>query len=261
MRYPVDNWSKWYNAQPFGTPTSYGYHEGDDLNLSTGGDTDLGQPLYAVAMGKIVYFHNNSHPTTGFGRHMVLQVETSIGRRWYHYAHCDSITAETKEVPEGTKIGVLGKSGTTSAHLHFAVFKVDPSTLYNGIDSIAKTTTNLNAWWEKFKLLDSPVPVPPEGDMSQLLTFLGVTSETDAIKKIAEHLGPDQNTVTDVSRCEWGDETKNGGYLGSARRRIKELEAQPIPTPDPSQPPVVPGWEPNGLQVTVGDKTWNYYQD
>jgi len=155
MRYPVgqlgtkDEFDKfWYDAQGFGVKTDYGYHEGCDFNLKTGGDSDLGQLLYAVGDGKIVYYHDNSHPTTGFGKHMVLYCQTPLGDRWYHYAHCQEITATVKEVKKGDVIGKLGKTGTQYAHLHFAVFKVDPKTLRGGIDTIAKTITELNSWWE-----------------------------------------------------------------------------------------------------------------
>lgn len=161
MRYPLgkdnqDFLKRFYSAQEFGKPTSYGFHEGEDFNTRTGGDSDLGEPLYAVADGKIVYYHNNSHPSTGFGRHMVLQCETPRGTRWYGYNHCQEIITQVKEVKEGEVIGKLGKSGTPVAHLHFSVFKVDPSSLYKGIDSIAKTQADLNAYWEKFELLSMP---------------------------------------------------------------------------------------------------------
>ena len=154
MQQPVKDWNKWYIAQGFGVKTSYGVHEGLDINLKTGGDSDLGQDLLAVADGKIVYYHNLSHPTTTFGRHMVLECQTSVGTRWYHYAHCQSITTQVKEVKEGEVIGKLGKSGTTIAHLHFSVFKVDPKSLYNGIDTIAKTAIELNNCWEEFKIME-----------------------------------------------------------------------------------------------------------
>ena len=155
MRYPVgqlgtkDEFDKfWYDAQGFGAKTEYGYHEGCDINLKSGGDSDLGQLLYAVGDGKIVYYHDGSHPTTGFGKHMVLYCQTPLGDRWYHYAHCQEITATVKEVKRGDVIGKLGKTGTQYAHLHFSVFKVDPKTLRSGIDTIAKTITELNSWWE-----------------------------------------------------------------------------------------------------------------
>ena len=155
MRYPVGQLGTreeyehfWYDKQGFKAKTDYGYHEGVDLNLKSGGDSDLGELLYAVGDGKIVYYHNNSHPTTGFGRHMVLECQTPVGTRWFHYAHCQEITAGVREVRRGDVIGKLGKSGTKYAHLHFAVFKVDPKTLRSGIDTVAKTITELNSWWE-----------------------------------------------------------------------------------------------------------------
>lgn len=163
MRFPVGKSGNildplWYDSQGFGAVTNYGYHEAMDLNLRTGGDSDIGQPLYAVSKGKIVYYHNNSHSTTGFGRHMVLECDTVRGKRWYHYAHCLEITAELKDVNEGDVIGKLGKSGTTLAHLHFSVFKVDPAILPQGIDTIAKTLTQLNDWWEKFEIIGVTMP-------------------------------------------------------------------------------------------------------
>lgn len=159
MRYPVgkdnnDFLKNWYVATEFGSPESYGFHEALDINLNTGGNSDLGQPLYAVADGKIVYYHNNSHPSKNFGRHMVLECDTPRGKRWYHYAHCQEITDHVQEVKEGDVIGKLGNSGTEAAHLHFAALKVDPSTLPGGIDSIAKTKDQLNQWWERFEILE-----------------------------------------------------------------------------------------------------------
>lgn len=170
MRFPVgklgtlEEYQKfWYDAQPFGNKTSYGYHEGVDLNLKTGGDTDFGEPLYAVADGKIVYYHLNTHPASGFGKHMVLECDVpNVGKRWFHYAHCEEITASVKDVKEGEQVGRLGKSGTEYAHLHFAVFRVDPKTLRSGIDTVAKTLTELNDWWQNpMEILNMATTTPP----------------------------------------------------------------------------------------------------
>jgi hypothetical protein len=197
MRYPIgdlgtkEEYTKlWYSAQEFGATTTYGFHEGVDFNLKSGGDTDLGQTLHAVSDGKIVYYHEGSHPTTGFGKHMVLQCETIKGTRWYHYCHCSEITASMKDVKMGDVIGKLGKSGTTSAHLHFAVFKVDPKTLTKGIDTIAKTTSDLNSWWENpFETLDIIV-VPVDSGIPQYL------------KTLAQEAGLDINNESQV-RAFW----------------------------------------------------------
>lgn len=140
----------WYIAQGFGAVTTYGRHEGIDLNLKTGGDSDLGQPLYSLVNGNIVYFHYGSHPTTGFGRHLVVKIEGAWGIRWCMYSHCGSnaFLNAAQSVTEGQKIAELGKSGNSpSAHLHFSIWKKDPAT-NGGIDSFAHNETELNEKWE-----------------------------------------------------------------------------------------------------------------
>jgi len=155
MRYPVsatgslESFQKdWYIAQGFGNPTTYGFHEGVDINLKTGGDTDLGQEIKAIANGKIVYYHFSSHPTTGFGRHLVYRIDGAWGTRWVHCTHLQDIgfLNSVQDVTEGQIIARLGKSGTPYAHLHFAIYKVDPVAF--GIDNIANTTSELNQYWE-----------------------------------------------------------------------------------------------------------------
>ncbi len=156
MRYPTSNtgtWEDfnrdWYIAQRFGEPTSYGYHEGIDINTRLGGDTDLGKEIKAIAKGRITYYHYASHPTSGFGRHLVYKITGSWGERWVMCSHMtESGLFSQQDINDGQVIGYVGKSGTQVAHLHFSIFKVDPATLRNGIDTIAKTTTELNNWWE-----------------------------------------------------------------------------------------------------------------
>ena len=140
----------WRIDQGFGAVTTYGRHEGIDFNLKTGGDTDLGQPLYALANGTITYYHYGSHPSTGFGRHLVVKIEGPWGVRWCMYAHCQDVDFSNvvQSVSEGQAIARLGKSGNSpTAHLHFSIWKVDPAS-NGGIDSIAHNDTELNAKWE-----------------------------------------------------------------------------------------------------------------
>lgn len=155
MRYPVsatgtkEAFEKdWYIAQGFGAQTNYGYHEGVDINLKTGGDTDLGQEVKAICNGRIVYYHLSSHPTTGFGRHIVYRIDGAWGTRWVHCTHLtdQGFLSGVQDVTEGQIIGRIGKSGTPYAHLHFAIYKVDPVAF--GIDNIANTLTELNQYWE-----------------------------------------------------------------------------------------------------------------
>ena len=180
MRYPVTNTGSkedfvkdWYIAQGFGAKTSYGYHEGVDINLRSGGDTDLGQELKAIAKGKIVYYHYASHPSSGYGRHLVLKIDGAWGTRWVHYAHCmeQDFTKEVKEVNEGDIIARLGKSGTPYAHLHFAILKIDPITL-GGIDNIANTTEELYQVWENpLEFIDKWMNVSTQPELNDQTTY------------------------------------------------------------------------------------------
>ena len=146
--------ARWYIALGFGEKQPYGFHEGWDINLKTGGDTDLGEAIKAIADYKLVYYHFNSHLESGFGVHYVYEVETPNGKRWIHCAHnqTNPQIATKKEGAKGDILSLIGKTGRPKtilpAHLHFACFKIDPAGLPSKIDSIAKTTKQLNDWWE-----------------------------------------------------------------------------------------------------------------
>lgn len=141
MRLPVNDFDKWYSAQGFGNKTSYGYHEGDDLNLKTGGDTDLGQPIIAIANGEVTSVHSHTTKPT-FGNHVHISHKGAWGEVYSHAAHCKEILVKAGDkVNEGQVIATVGKSGTDFGHLHFAI-KLQPT----GIDAIAKTQEDLKKW-------------------------------------------------------------------------------------------------------------------
>src|SRR5262249_2647785 len=48
----------WYIAMRFAEKYSMGIHTGEDWNGSGGGDTDLGQGVFAVANGRVVFAEN-----------------------------------------------------------------------------------------------------------------------------------------------------------------------------------------------------------
>ena len=157
MRYPISKSGLkeevekyWYIASKFGEERDGYFHSGVDWNLKTGGDSDLEQPISASSEGKIAYYHSKSHVNYGFGKHNVLEVNTPFGIRWFHHCHCgnDDFIENVKDVSEGDLIARIGKSGTSYAHLHFSIFKIDPIKLARGIDTIANTRKQLNDWWE-----------------------------------------------------------------------------------------------------------------
>lgn len=181
MRYPVNNFKTEWNSTAglgFGAVTSYGFHEGQDINDNGGGDSDLGKEIFTIANGEMVYWHGAKHPTSGFGYHNVYKIVGPWGTRWVHQAHCmPDLTPAPKAVLENERIARVGKSGTGFAHIHFAIFKVDPATLPNGIDTIASTQKQLNDWWEDpIKFIENQLsPSEPMVTIPQ--------KELDAIRK------------------------------------------------------------------------------
>ena len=152
MRYPVGSGSledfseNWYLAQIYGVPA---LHDGVDINLRTGGNTDMGEPLRAICAGRVEFYHYGSHPGYGFGRHIVIRIEGPWGTRWVHYAHChaDDFLNSVQDVVEGQIIARIGNSGTPLAHLHLSIFKVNPSAI-GGIDRVPRSVTELYSYWE-----------------------------------------------------------------------------------------------------------------
>lgn len=143
----------WYLARTFGQriadPAGDWWHEGVDLNLKTGGNTDLGEPVYAIADGRVVYYHRYTHAYTPntYGKHLIMEFIAPDGNKyWAHYAHLQDQDFLNAAIPvtKGQKLGLVGTSGTTLAHLHFSIFKKDP---VGNIDRWARSLADVNEWW------------------------------------------------------------------------------------------------------------------
>ena len=104
----------YFNAQKFGKNN----HLGDDWNGLGGGDSDLGDPIYAIASGYVT-FARDHNPSWGNIIRIVhflpdsSQVESL-------YAHCNEILVSKNQwVSAGDKIGTIGNAhGNYKAHLH-----------------------------------------------------------------------------------------------------------------------------------------------
>ncbi len=108
----------YYNAQKFREND----HLGEDWNGKGGGNTDLGDPIYAASHG-YVFFAGN----LGGGWGNVVRVIHYLPNHPEYefietvYAHCDEILVNHGElVKRGQKIGTIGNNeGMYNAHLHF----------------------------------------------------------------------------------------------------------------------------------------------
>jgi murein DD-endopeptidase MepM/ murein hydrolase activator NlpD len=110
----------WYVAYDVIDP-GYWNHTGEDWNGACGGDTDRGQPVYAVSAGRVVYA---GYIPNEWGNVILIVHRLSSGEIVYtQYAHLERIEVSAgTEVNRRQLIGTIGKGANNySAHLHFEV--------------------------------------------------------------------------------------------------------------------------------------------
>lgn len=103
-----------YNAQKFRANN----HLGEDWNAVTGGNTDLGEPIYSIANGYVKFARDVKG---GWGNVIRINHKLPSGKMVESlYAHCNSIfVSENSWVKQGEKIGSIGTAhGKYFAHLH-----------------------------------------------------------------------------------------------------------------------------------------------
>ena len=106
----------YYNAQKFQDNN----HLGDDWNGIGGGNSDLGDPIYAIANG---YISETKDYEGGWGN--VVRIVHLFNNQLYEslYAHCDSIKVKSNRfIKKGEQIATIGNcNGAYYAHLHLEI--------------------------------------------------------------------------------------------------------------------------------------------
>lgn len=121
---------------PVGKPDGEGYyrsrgyrangHLGEDWNGKRGGNTDLGDPVYSVAHGIVVFAENFGH---GWGNVVIVRHAYDEGgqRRFVDslYGHLDRILVrDAQQLRRGQQLGTVGTGGGLyEAHLHLEMRK------------------------------------------------------------------------------------------------------------------------------------------
>lgn len=159
-----------YNAQPFFTNR----HLGDDLNGIGGQNSDLGDPVYAIADGLVTYA---GWPSDGWGNVMILQHEMADGGLVQtFYGHLGTMNEPVGSVVRrGEEIGTIGAAdGRYLAHLHLEIRRyptIDVGVGYadSRLGRIAGELA-LSKWRKRpdDALVSAPVGVPPEPKSFQL---------------------------------------------------------------------------------------------
>ena len=120
----------WYVATHFAEQYSMGLHTGEDWNGSGGGNTDLGQPVHAVANGRVVFAKNCGRL---WGNVVIVEhlFYENHERREIRslYAHLNEIkVSEGEEVRRRQLIATVGQDPDKlfNAHLHLEL-RLDPT--------------------------------------------------------------------------------------------------------------------------------------
>jgi hypothetical protein len=113
-----ENGAMAYNAQHF----TENKHLGDDLNGIVGENSDLGDPIYAIADGRVLLTRDGG---AGWGNIVILlHAYLENGQRKYvqsYYGHVQDMLVRPGEmVKRGQQIATVGTAnGRYFAHLHF----------------------------------------------------------------------------------------------------------------------------------------------
>lgn len=117
FRFPVGgaNTKNYYNAQEFGKNT----HLGEDWNGKGGGNSDLGDPVFCIGNGHVVFAQDH-----GFSWGNVMRIVHHLpdgSTVESLYAHLDTMLVTQGEwIAKGTQVGTIGTAdGYYPAHLHF----------------------------------------------------------------------------------------------------------------------------------------------
>ena len=112
------DWLEWYGDHKV-------YHPAIDLGLA--GQSDCGQEVVAPKSGFIEYIYDAEWGSGGFGKFIIM---VHSDGNFTRYAHLQSIAVkQAQEVKAGQVIGYLGRTGTTSCHLHWEVMNPDGAEL------------------------------------------------------------------------------------------------------------------------------------
>jgi murein DD-endopeptidase MepM/ murein hydrolase activator NlpD len=179
---------------PVGRPNADGYykarglrlrsprHFGEDWNGRGGGNTDLGDPVYAIGNGVVVWAYDIRR---GWGRVAIIR-HAYRDPKSGQVRYCDSLYGHLRnmhvkvgqQVKRGDKIGTIGTNrGMYAAHLHFEIrHNLNIGMHRNGVDANFRNWADPTDFIKKYRRLNrewrkQPVPV---GTFKEYAGFTGL---------------------------------------------------------------------------------------
>ncbi|WP_437755396.1 peptidoglycan DD-metalloendopeptidase family protein [Sorangium sp. So ce1389] len=168
--YPIAPREQYYNAQDFETDC----HLGEDWNAVTGGESDCGHAVYAVANGSVVYAGDAG---SGWGRVVIVRHTLPDSSEVESlYAHLDSMHVSVDDaVTRGQLIGTIGDGGGACgdgypyhAHLHLELRTVTGLGAGPGYDC-----STPDGWTDPSTFIDEHRPGSPSSDGSAVPIAVG----------------------------------------------------------------------------------------
>lgn len=138
----------YYNAQPFGN----NLHLGDDWNGAGGGNTDLGDTIYSIGLGKVVFAEDIGG---GWGKvvRVVHRTDSASEEAQVEalYAHMDTIWVQKGQILQrGEALGTVGNAdGMYYAHLHLEIRSKPGMPIGGGYSHDTKDYLNPTAFIKK----------------------------------------------------------------------------------------------------------------
>jgi murein DD-endopeptidase MepM/ murein hydrolase activator NlpD len=141
-----DTKDDWYNATNFGETN----HLGEDWNKNSGGNTDCGEPVYAIGNGTIIYA---DYAGTGWGNVVIIEHTLPDGKKIESlYGHLLESLKSEGEVKKREQIGKVGNAdGKYLCHLHLEI-RVESCPMWHQVGG--GYSSERNGWLDASEFID-----------------------------------------------------------------------------------------------------------
>lgn len=178
-------------------PDLNAYHIGEDWNASTGGNTDLGLPVYAISNGTVV----ERGVDEAFGNYLIIRhdlpapiaiggITTSSVYSMYGHLQNAAIVSVGQEVVMGQQIGNMGYTGMAdgNAHLYLEI-RLGYGTGYQNMDGYSPNPSP-SCWADPTDFINAYRTLAPADTPGNTVATARVITLTGTPTTYADYVGP-----------------------------------------------------------------------